>query len=197
MDKKITTLVFGMFVLLVGVVLFSAHKDWIRQQFSMQTTQYDNGQGTTFTMQFYKNAEVIPAKQRKISFDPEHPPLGNIITEQQSDAGLTIAIGKAKEMDPEVQVYCSDVANNPFSYTAKANGNSVPVCALRSNDADEKHALYLTQVEGKGGRHLVQIYKDFNVDGADDEQKATFADTLDLRQHRSDIIHILSSIEEK
>lgn len=197
MDKKRTGIAIVALLLVVGFAIVSLHKDWISQQFTMEMQEYDNGQGSVFAMQFYKDAKIIPATQREMSFDPEHPPQGNIITQQHSDAGLTISIGKANEMDPEVQKYCSEMNRNPFAYIAKANGNRVPVCVLGLDETEQRHALYLTKVEGKSGRHLVQIYKDFDTSEMNDEEKKALADTLDLNHYRADILYILSSIEER
>lgn len=174
----------------------STHRHWLQSQFSMQTYEYDNGQGTTFTMKFFKGAQMIPATERKLQFDPDNVPGGNIITESGKEAGLTFAIAKANEIDESAREYCSEVSRNVLRYTSKATGKTVPICLLGANE-DNVHIFYLTQVEGAGGRHLVQIYKDFRLDIDDTEQKERIANDIDLRKHQEDILYILSSIEEK
>lgn len=157
--------------------------------------EYDNGQGTTFTMKFYKGARVIPATERKMEFDPENAPKGSIITEQGKETGLTISIAKTNEIDASAREYCSAVERNVLRYTSKATGSTVPICLLGSPEGS--HVLYLTQVEGAKGRHLVQIYKDFSANIEDEAQRQRIAPEVDLWQYRDDIVYILSSIEEK
>lgn len=163
----------------------------------MQRYEYDNGQGTTFTLDFYPDAAVIPATHRKIAYEENNPPQGNIIRQQHQRAGLTFAIGKLNEIDDTAREYCSKQEQNVLSYTSKKTGGTVPICLLGPNKEGSAHAFYLTQVESEKGRHLVQIFKDFDSNTTDKKQLEELSGEIDLKNYTKDIIHILRSIEEK
>lgn len=184
--------VFGVIALVVFVV-FAFRFDVPKKSQSMQLYEYDNGQGTVFDLQFYKNAKIVPAIERKISFDAENPPKGNIITQSDQQANLTFAIGKTNEIDDSAREYCSNPERNIALFKSKKTGNEIPICLLGSGNKAAPHAFYLTQVESSEGRHLVQIFKDFDSDAKADD----LSEEVDLRKYTKDIIYILSSIEER
>lgn len=168
-----------------------------RQQTRMIPYEYDNGQGTVFSMKFYENAEVIPAVNRKMGFDEKNPPKGSIIKKKSSDVGLVFAIGKLNEIDDSVRQYCSDVRRNIFMYTSKKSKAKVPVCLFGGNESSSEHAFYFTQVESEKGRHIVQIFKDFDSNITNEEAQKALSQKIDLRTDSEDISRILESIEEK